>query len=143
VLRSNITNHSRDFPYVWDEITINVANESDLAYTSRVLEEMARRELGQEMIDAAQRYEHLLRAERLQFAVDEVPRVFLSLADSWTDCTIRYLVPVRTRRAWASRLVLAAAEEMAKPEHAARILPVYPRTEVLLQQRWRTGETEG
>jgi small conductance mechanosensitive channel len=139
VLRSNIVNHSRDFPFVWDEIVINVANESDLAYTGRVLEEMARRELGAEMSDAAQRYEQLLRSERLFFGVEEVPKVFFSLADSWTDCTIRYLVPVRTRRAWASRLVLAASQEMARPEHAGRILPVYQRTEVLLRRDW-SGE---
>lgn len=139
VLRSNVVNYSRDFPFVWDEVTIAVANESDLAYTSRVLEDVARRELGPEMVDAAGRYEHLLRAERLQFEVDQVPRVYLSLADSWTDCTIRYLVPVRTRRGWASRLVLATAQEMNRPEHAGRILPVYPRTEVMLKERWRTG----
>jgi small conductance mechanosensitive channel len=136
VLRSNIVNYSRDFPFVWDEITINVANESDLAYTSRVLQEVARRVLGPEMADAAQRYENLLRAQRLTFDVDEVPRVYLSSADSWTDCTIRYLVPVRSRRTWSSRLVLAASEEMASAEHAGRILPVYPRTEVLLRDGW-------
>ena len=142
VLRSNIVNYSRDFPYVWDEITINVANESDLAYTSRVLEDMARRVLGPEMFEAAERYERLLRAERLQFDVDEVPRVYLSLADSWTDCTIRYLVPVRTRRAWASRLVLAASEELARPEHAGRILPGSQRMEVQLRQGGDAGRSE-
>jgi small-conductance mechanosensitive channel len=136
VLRSNIVNYSRDFPYVWDELTLNVANESDLAYTARVLEETARRVLGPEMAEAASRYEALLAAERLSFGVEEVPRVYLSPADSWTDCTIRYVVPVRTRRHWSSTLVLATAEEMAKPEHRGRILMVYPRTEVRLRDRW-------
>jgi small-conductance mechanosensitive channel len=30
VLRSNIVNYSREFPYVWDEVTVAIANESDL-----------------------------------------------------------------------------------------------------------------
>ncbi|MGE0521297.1 MAG: mechanosensitive ion channel family protein [Candidatus Binatia bacterium] len=136
ILRSNVVNYSRDFPYVWDEVTINVANESDLAYTASVLEAVARRALGSEMAAAAQRYQDLLTVQRLAFEVEELPRVYVSLADAWTNCTIRYLVPVRTRRGWSSALVLAAAEEIAKPEHRARIVPAYPRNEVLLRERW-------
>jgi small conductance mechanosensitive channel len=139
VLRSNIINYSRFFPYVWDEITINVANESDLAYTKHVLETAARHVLGEEMALAAQRYQDLLAAERLAFDVDEVPHVYFSLADSWTDCTVRYLVPVRTRRRWSSTLVLALTQEIGKREHQGRILPVYPRTELLLRRDWPGG----
>ncbi|MEZ5420610.1 MAG: mechanosensitive ion channel [Vicinamibacterales bacterium] len=43
VLRSNIVNYSRDFPYVWDEVTIGVANESDLGYCAHVLRGVTRR----------------------------------------------------------------------------------------------------
>jgi small conductance mechanosensitive channel len=136
VLRSNVTNYSRDFPYVWDEVTFNVANESDLGYTAQVIEEAARRVLGEDMAQAAEQYEQLLAAERLKFGVDEVPRVYVSLAESWTDCTLRYLVPVRTRRAWSSTLIVTIAAELARAEHADRIINVYPRSEILLRRRW-------
>ncbi|CAN5652060.1 hypothetical protein BH23ACI1_BH23ACI1_20000 [soil metagenome] len=136
VLRSNIINYSRDFPYVWDEITINVANESDLGYCAEVIENTARRVLGEQMQGAAQRYDQLLRAEHLVFGVEEVPRVYLSMADSWTDCTLRYLVPVRSRRHWSSLLTLEVSRELGRPEHAGRVLPVYPRTEVTLHKEW-------
>lgn len=139
VLRSNIINYSRDFPYVWDEVTVNIANESDLEYAARVLQVTARRVLGEEMADAARRYQDLLAAERLMFEVEELPQVYLSLADSWTDCTIRYLVPVRTRRRWSSVLVLEISKELAKAEHRGRILGVYPRTEVSLRESWDAG----
>lgn len=138
VLRSNIVNYSRDFPYVWDEVTVGVANESDLAYAAQVLEATARRVLGEQMESAAQQYQDLLEAERLAFDVDEIPRVYLSFADSWTDCTIRYLVPVRTRRRWSSALVLEIARETARPEHQGRILAVYPRTEVKFWDDWKS-----
>lgn len=136
VLRSNIVNYSRDFPYVWDEVAVNVANESDLRYAIDVLEGVARRVLGAEMTEAVEKYERLLKAEHLSFAVDEVPRVYVSSAESWTDCTLRYLVPVRTRRAWSSTLLVAITEELNKPEHRDRILPVYPRREVVVRHDW-------
>jgi small conductance mechanosensitive channel len=140
VLRSNVVNYSRDFPYVWDEVTFNVANESDLRYTAQVIEKTARRILGPQMEDAAARYQALLQEQRLGFDVDEVPRVYFSLADAWTDCTLRYLVPVRTRRKWVSILTLEVSSEIAKPEHHPRILSVYPRTEILLRRSWPTAE---
>lgn len=139
VLRSNIINYSRDFPFVWDEVMVGVANESDLAYCSKTLEDVARRVLGDQMQDAARRYEELLRAEHLTFEVDVVPRVYLSAAESWTDCTVRYLVPVRSRRHWSSTLLLAIHEELNRPDHRERIVSVYPRTEVVLREGWQPG----
>jgi small conductance mechanosensitive channel len=139
ILRSHIVNYSREFPYVWDEITLQVANESDMRYTIEIIERTAHRVIGDDMAEAARRYEVLLAAKRLAFDVDEKPRAFLSLADSWTDCTVRYLIPVRERRRWSSALVLAMSEELARPEHKGRILPVYPRTEVKLHEQWPTA----
>ena len=133
ILRSNIVNYSRDFPYVWDEITFGVANESDLGYCVNVIETTARRVLGGKMEQAAQEYERLLRSHSLTFEVEELPRVYVSMAESWTDCTLRYLVPVRSRRGWASTLTLEIGRELAKPEHGRRIIPSYPRREVFVR----------
>jgi len=93
------------------------------------------------MAAAVQRYQDLLAAERLAYEVEELPQVYLSSADSWTDCTIRYLVPVRSRRRWSSTLVLEVAKELERPEHRGRILSVYPRTEVKVQDEWPRGST--
>jgi small conductance mechanosensitive channel len=65
VLRSNIVNYSRDFPYVWDEVEFNVANESDLAYTASVIQDTARRVLGPQMEQAAHEYQALLDAQHI------------------------------------------------------------------------------
>jgi small conductance mechanosensitive channel len=146
VLRTNIVNYSRDFPYVWDEVTVGVANESDLGYCAEVLQATARRVLGDEMEPAAHQYEQLLKREHLLFEVDEVPRVYFSTTDSWTNCTIRYVVPVRSRRKWASTLLLEISRDLARPEHRGRIISVYPRKEVVLRPHWGppgSGETGG
>lgn len=136
VLRSNIVNYSRDFPYVWDEITVAVANESDLEYSREVLSGVARHVLGEQMERAAQQYDQLLKAARLAFEVEEVPYVYLSMAESWTDCTIRYLVPVRSRRRWGTALTLAVSRELKQPAHQGRIIGVYPRREIVTREQW-------
>lgn len=134
VLRSNVINYTRDFPYVWDEIAINVANESDLPYTVRVFEEVAARVVGPAMEAPTQRYAALLERARLAFDVEAKPTVFVSSDDAWTNLTIRYLVPARERRRWSSALTLELAVEAAKPEHQGRIRTGYPRQIVELRE---------
>jgi small conductance mechanosensitive channel len=142
VLRSNIINYSRDFPYVWDEVTMNVAGESDLPYTAAVFEKVARELFGNEMTEPAREYRQLLERARLAFEVEEEPRVFISLADAWVDCTVRYLVPARARRRWASKLSTALAVEAAKPVHHGKIISGYPRQELRMIQDWNAEGKE-
>ncbi|WP_240761739.1 mechanosensitive ion channel family protein [Nitrosococcus wardiae] len=130
ILRSNIINYSRDFPYVWDEVAFAIANESDLAYTVEIFRRVAREVVGPVMRKPAAEYRRLLERERLAFDVEDEPQVYFSLAEAWTNCTIRYLVPVRQRRRWASELILALSIETARPEHQDRIIGGYPRREV-------------
>lgn len=134
VLRSNIVNYTRKFPYVWDEVTIQVASETDLPYAVEVLERVALRVLGTEMSQRAEAYREMLQRARLTFDIATEPRVFVSLEESWINLTIRYIVPARQRRTWSSDLQLQASIELTKPEHRSRILPGYPRTDVRLQQ---------
>jgi small-conductance mechanosensitive channel len=136
VLRSNIVNYSREFPFVWDEVTIGISNESDLAYAIGVFERVARGVLGSGMPGAAEQYHTLLAKARVAFDVDEEPRVFVSSADAWTNCTVRYLVDARYRRRRASDLVLSLSKAAADPAHSGRIVLAYPRTEVRLRDQW-------
>jgi small conductance mechanosensitive channel len=130
VLRSNIVNYTREFSFVWDEVTFGVANESDLPYAVRVLESVARRVVGPQMAEPVTRYRDLLERRGLAFDVLPEPKVFASLSESWTNLTVRYLVHARQRRLWASELTVAVAQEFGLPEHSGRIIPSYPRAQV-------------
>lgn len=130
VLRNNIINYTRDFPYVWDEITISIANESDFGYALQVIKKTAMEVVGKAMSKAAEEYRALLKQRRLPFDVALEPEVYASPTDSWTNFTIRYLVPVRERRHWASTLFLAISEDIVRPRHTDRILPASPRLQV-------------
>ncbi|HUE87021.1 MAG TPA: mechanosensitive ion channel domain-containing protein [Vicinamibacterales bacterium] len=137
VLRSNIVNYSRDFPYVWDEVTVAIANESDLEHAAQTFEAVAGRLVGDQMTRAATHYRDLLHRARIAFDIDERPRVFISGADAWTNCTVRYLVDARKRRRMASDLNIALAKVTSDPEHRGRIVPAYPRTEIRFRRTWQ------
>ena len=143
VLRSNIVNYSREFPFVWDEVTVGITNESDLRYAARVFEDVARGVVGGGMTEAAARYQRLLQRARIAFDVEEEPRVFFSPADAWTSCTVRYLADARRRRRLGSDLLVALSEAAADPAHAGRIVPAYPRREILVRTDWRPSAGEG
>ncbi len=132
VLSGSIVNFTRDFPFVWDELTIPVANESELGYAMEVLRGVAHVILGEAMAEPAEAYESILRRRRLESSIPRGPQVFVSLADSWTDLSVRYLTNARERRIWKSRLARAAMEAFNDPSHKGRIIPVYPRRQIMV-----------
>jgi small-conductance mechanosensitive channel len=148
VLRGSIVNLTRDFPFVWDELDVQVGNRSDFGYAVDLLQRLAVRTLGDQMLGPARRYEEILRGAHLETEIPDRPQVFISLADSWTTLTIRYLVGARERRHWKSLLARAAMEELNRPQHAEKILSVFPRRQIQFigpdgraaEVEWMAGE---
>jgi small-conductance mechanosensitive channel len=132
VLTGAVTNFTRDFPYVWDEVHIQVANESELRYAARVLEQAAGRVLGDGMAEAARQYQSILQRTGLEESVPEAPQVFVTLEESYTGLHVRYLVHTRVRRRTKTDLALCLTEELRRPEHACRIISAVPRHQVQL-----------
>jgi small-conductance mechanosensitive channel len=130
ILAGSVVNLTRDFPYLWDELSIPVANRSDLDYAAGVLRSVAEEVLGDVMRQPATTYSSILTAAGLPGDVASEPQVYFALEDSWTNLTVRYLIPARERRVWQSRLAHRAMTEFNDPEHAERILPVFPRRQV-------------
>lgn len=130
VLAGTVVNLTRDFPYVWDELTVPLANESDLGLGMRVLTDVARELLEPHMSAPAHRYAEILERAGLEVGVAEEPRVFVSMNESWTDLTIRYLVNARERRKWKSELTMRVMAELKKEKHAGHLISVFPRRQV-------------
>ncbi|WP_040573444.1 mechanosensitive ion channel family protein [Pontibacter sp. BAB1700] len=130
VLTGTVINLTGDFPYVWDELDVGVANESDVPLAMEVLEGVALGLLGNYMKAPAASYSQLLQRAGLDDAVPDKPQVFVSMDESWTNVTIRYLVGARERRKWKSELTLRITNELNKPEYIGKIIPVYPRQQV-------------
>ena len=133
VLRANVVNFTRGFPYVWDEVTVSIANESDLSYAVKIAAQVAKEIVGPMMARPADVYRRLLEKRRLAFDVADEPQVYLAPAEAWTDLTVRYLVPARERRKWSSELYETLSAEFNKPEHAQRIISGYPVRRVYME----------
>ncbi len=130
ILRSNVVNYTRDFPFVFDEMVAAVANESDIRLAADVVRRVADEVLGERMEEAADVYAELLERAHLGWDVARRPEVYVSAAESWTEVTVRYVVPVREMRKWASRLHLALNEALAEPDVAERVFTGYTRSQI-------------
>jgi small conductance mechanosensitive channel len=126
LLRANVINYSRKFPYVWDEVVITISKESDLRYALDVVGGVARRVIGPSMVEPVRRYRSLLEKEGLGLDIADEPQLFVSQVDSWNEITVRYLVSAWERRRWASELVLEIEVELASQQHAERLQAAYP-----------------
>jgi small conductance mechanosensitive channel len=133
VLRANVVNYTRGFPYVWDEIDVTITKESDLEYAMATIADVARRVVGQYMEGPVSTYRELLARERLDYDIADEPQLFVATRESWNEITVRYLVAARERRRWASALVYEIEVELGRPEHDGRIGVAYP-TERSIQE---------
>ncbi|CAN5657989.1 hypothetical protein BH24DEI1_BH24DEI1_08750 [soil metagenome] len=148
VLTGTVINYTRDFPYVWDELVVAVANESDVAYAVALLQRLAGELLGGYMEEPTRSYAAILARVGLEGSVSAVPQVYVSMTDWGTNLTVRYLVGARERRHWKSEMSGRVLQQLNMPEHAGKILPVYPRQQVQLVrsdgapfevESWREG----
>lgn len=132
ILAGTVVNLTRDFPYVWDELAVPVANESDIALAVKVIDKTATHLLQDYMKEPAQKYREILKRAHLDYRIADKPEVYISANESWTDITVRYLVKARERRLWKSDLTMAIARALNQEEYKGTIIGVYQRQQVQL-----------
>jgi small-conductance mechanosensitive channel len=108
-----IYNYTRDFPYLWEELTLPVAYRDDRHRAERILLAAAQKHgLGPSDVPA----ESLEAMQRKYFVrdVDLEPHVYWRITDNWLELTVRFLTGVygvRGLKDEMSREVLAALDE--------------------------------
>jgi small-conductance mechanosensitive channel len=132
ILTGTVVNLTKDFPYVWNELQMMVAVESNIEYALSVLQEIADAILENYMQEPAIRYSAILRAKGLEDSVPDRPQLYVSLVEEGVLVTIRYLVNARQRRIKQSELTRRILLELQKAEHADRIISYFPRRQVQL-----------
>jgi len=108
VLSSAVYNYSWPlFPYIWNEITFQVAYNSDLEFVSGVMREVAEEEIGQAMRERIRTYRELLAQTPVdELQVREHPAVVFRVnQNTWIDATVRYLVEPREAGRVKTRLI--------------------------------------
>ncbi len=103
VFEEPVYNYSRQFPYLWDEISIPVPYRSDPARAEQILLEVA----GTETVQLRDMSRESLRAMRRSYFVhmqDLRPHVYYRLTDNWIELTVRFVVEVRGVREFKDRM---------------------------------------
>lgn len=120
VLDSPIYNYSWPlFPYIWNEISFQIAYESDLEFVAQVMREVAEEEIGQQMIERIKTYRELLAQTTVdQLEVREHPSVLFRInQNTWLDAIVRYLVKPREAGRVKTRLIIKMLERLnAEPD---------------------------
>jgi small-conductance mechanosensitive channel len=120
VLRSSVYNYSWPlFPYIWNEISFQVAYQSDLEFVAKVMQEVAEEEIGQAMIERIKTYRELLAQTPVdQLEVREHPAVLFRVSqNTWIEAIVRYLVKPREAGRVKTRLIKKMLERLnAEPE---------------------------
>jgi small-conductance mechanosensitive channel len=100
VLSSEVYNYSlSEFPYVWNELAVQVSYETDLAFARSEMAAVADEMLGDEMERRIERYRDALSETPVELEVGERPTVNVAQEESWVELRVRYLVhPKRMQR---------------------------------------------
>ncbi|EJN61003.1 mechanosensitive ion channel family protein [Halogranum rubrum] len=96
VLSSQIVTFGGEgFPFVWNEISIQVSYETDLAFACDTIAAEADDYLGDQMAANIARYREELSETPVELEVQDRPTVNVAQGESWVELRLRYLVHPR------------------------------------------------
>ena len=96
VLSQDVTNYGGGgSPFVWNEISIQVAYETDLAFARELMQQEANELLGDDMAARIEEYREALSETPVELEVYDRPSVNVTQQESWVEFRLRYLVHPR------------------------------------------------
>ena len=107
-----VFNYTREFPYLWEEMSIPVSYPDDRAAAEQILLAVAERHT----VELAQIGEPALKELEKRYVMkrsDMRPRVYWRMTDNWLELTVRFIVRdhgVRELKDSMTREVLAGLE---------------------------------
>lgn len=108
-----VYNYTRDFPYIWEEISLPIPYTADRHRAEAILLAAARTHT----LSISEMSEEALQKMRERYYVrraDFAPKVFYRLTDNWLELTVRFIVPdhdIRAMKDAMSRDILDGLDE--------------------------------
>lgn len=105
-----VYNYTRDFPYLWEEISIPITYSTDRERAEQILLECADRHTIQINQMSAEALQKMHKRYFIQ-AADLTPRVYYRITDNWLELTVRFIVTdhsIRNIKDAVSRDILKA-----------------------------------
>ena len=120
VLSARVVNfYGEGVQSVWNELSVQVAYETDLAFASEVMIETATDHLGEEMGQQVEEYRQRLHETPVELDVNDKPTVNIVQQESWVELRLRYIV--HPRRGTRARNALYEAILERFNEHPDRV----------------------
>ena len=111
-----VHNYTKDHSFIWDELTLPIAYDSDWREAVRIVKSIIEQETGETSTKADREIELIGEKYYLPKKVTE-PAIFLTLTDNWVQLKIRFVTDVRSRRETQDRLSRMILEEIEKNTH--------------------------
>jgi len=116
IITEMVNNYTKDFPYVWDEVSFPIAIDSDLSYAMSRFTEIAHQETKEHARLAEEAMTEVV-MEKYYLTKREVePSVYMTFTDDWVVVFIRYVTRVWDRRTMRSRIFQLCLEEMQRSD---------------------------
>jgi small-conductance mechanosensitive channel len=113
IIRHALYNYTKGFPFVWNEFSAVVTFESDWARAKQIMLSNAQREDKKIENEVEARIAEMQARYAIRYSHLD-PIVWTSIAEHGVRLTLRYLTPVRQRRAMIHRLSEAILTEFLK-----------------------------
>lgn len=115
VFKEPVYNYSRDFPFLWDEITVPVKYGCDHQLARELLERVVQEEVGDYAAQAQKHWQQMVQKYLIEDA-RVAPAVTLIANDNWMEFTVRYAVDFKRRRLTKDRLFTRILDEIERTD---------------------------
>lgn len=117
IFETPLYNYTREFPFIWDEISVPIKYDADRKRAEAILLEVAQSHTEEVQRQAATAIEALKRRYRVPGTTGLAPRVYMKLTDNWIELALRFITPAHDVR----ELKSAMSREILDRFDAARI----------------------
>lgn len=117
VLQSAVFNYSwQNFRFIWNEISFQVAYESDLVFVQQIIKKVTTAELGPQMADRIRQLKEMVKDSPVdEMEIKEYPYVTFRInANTWVEVSVTYLVPPRKASGFRTEIIRKILAEFNK-----------------------------
>lgn len=115
VLSNAVNNYTKDFNFVWDEITLPISYDSNWKAAESLIMDIVIQETHMMKEYAEEEISNMERKYYISKSSTD-PGIFFKLTDNWIELTARYVAPARQRRILRTKISRRILETIEKAE---------------------------
>jgi small-conductance mechanosensitive channel len=97
IFEEPVYNYTRDFPYLWEEISVPISYSADRDRAEQILVECAERHT-ERLNEMSQESLRIMRDRYFLHSHDLTPKVYYRITNNWLELTVRFVVRERAIR---------------------------------------------